>query len=151
MVQECKAVVHQTNARVHQRNAKVHQCNAGALVHQSWWREIWTTDGSDACCCKGGVVATKAVKILALPRLAWPPPLTPILALWWIWRQTRVNAIRDILTTKVRKWPFLGVNGYFLKWRIVSSITSKGSANENRLDKWSRNWQFNQSLKLCPT
>ena len=37
-----------------------------------------------------------------------PPPLTPILALWWISRQKRVNATRDILTQKVRKWQFLG-------------------------------------------
>ena len=50
-----------------------------------------------------------------IAKIGLPPlPLTPILALWWIWRQKRVKATRNILTTKVRKWPFLGVNDYFL-------------------------------------
>ena len=46
---------------------------------------------------KGGSAVTGALKILRLT------PFTPILALWWIWRLKRVNATRDILTTKVRK------------------------------------------------
>ena len=35
---------------------------------------------------------------LGIAKIGLTPPLTPILALWWIWRQKRVNATRDILT-----------------------------------------------------
>ena len=50
---------------------------------------------------KGGVAVTKAVKILALPRLAWPPlPAPPILALWWISRQKARKCDSRQLTTK---------------------------------------------------
>ena len=33
-----------------------------------------------------------------IAKIGLTPPITPILALWWIWRQKRVNATRDILT-----------------------------------------------------
>ena len=36
------------------------------------------------CLLKGGVSFLGTLKILALPGLACPPPLTPILPLWWI-------------------------------------------------------------------
>ena len=51
------------------------------------------------CCSKGGVAVTKALRILALPRLA-RPPRPPILALWWIWRQKVRKCDSQQLMTK---------------------------------------------------
>ena len=44
-----------------------------------------------------------------LPILIGLDKFRPSLALMWIWRQKRMNATCDILTTKMHKWPFLGV------------------------------------------
>ena len=49
-----------------------------------------------------------------LPILIGLDKFRPSLALMWIWRQKRMNATCDILTTKMHKWPFLGVKLFWL-------------------------------------
>ena len=70
----------------------------------------------------GWVGITGALKILALPKLAWPPPpLPPYLAHWWIWQQKVRKYDSRQLTTK-------RVNQHILRWKLVleKMLTSWG-------------------------
>ena len=52
-------------------SAQLNSSSPPLLAHHAWKQDWWPKLG------KGGNAGTGAVKILALPRLAWPPPPYP--------------------------------------------------------------------------